>query len=87
MLALFRDLADVAGAEVESPDLQSGALSFEVAAHVDFGTAPKQELLELRSEQARLGRLVELLDAALLAMTREHEIRERASTNGRVSTD
>ncbi len=87
VLALFRDLAEVAGAEVETPDPQAGFLSFEIAAHVDFGTSPKQELLELRSEQARLGRLIELLDAALLAMTREREIRERASSNGRVSTD
>ena len=35
----------------------SGSLSFEIAARVDFGTEPKQELLELRSEPARLGQL------------------------------
>jgi Lon protease-like protein len=87
VLALFRELAEVAGAEVDEPDPLSVSLSFEVAAHVDFGTSPKQELLELSSERARLGRLTELLDAALVAMTREREIRERATTNGKVSTD
>jgi ATP-dependent Lon protease len=85
VLGLFRDLAEVAGAEVEPPEPGTRSLSFEVAAHVDFGTSPKQELLELRSERARLDRLAELLDAALVAMTREREIRERASANGRVT--
>jgi Lon protease-like protein len=87
VLGLFSNLADVAGAEVDPPDPESTSLSFEVAAHVDFGTSPKQELLELRSERARLDRLAELLDAALVAMTREREIRERASGNGRVTPE
>jgi Lon protease-like protein len=84
-LVLFRQLADVADAEIEEPDGASGSLAFEIAAHVDFGTQPKQELLELRSERVRLQRLTELLEQALAAMTREREIRERAATNGRVS--
>jgi Lon protease-like protein len=84
-LALFRQLAAVADAEIEEPDGASGSLAFEIAAHVDFGTQPKQELLELRSERDRLRRLIELLEQALSAMTREREIRERAATNGRVS--
>jgi Lon protease-like protein len=84
-LALFRQLAAVADAEIEEPDGASGSLAFEIAAHVDFGTQPKQELLELRSERDRLRRLIELLEQALAAMTREREIRERAATNGRVS--
>jgi Lon protease-like protein len=87
VLELFRRLAEVADADVDDPDPASGTLSFEVASHVDFGTSPKQELLELRSESERLRRLAEFLDAALTAMTREREIKERASTNGRVTTD
>jgi Lon protease-like protein len=87
VLALFRRLAEVAEADVDEPDPGSGTLSFEVASHVDFGTSPKQELLELRSEAERLRRLAEFLDAALSAMTREREIKDRASTNGRVTTD
>ena len=84
-LAVFRKLAAVADAEIDEPDGSSGSLAFEIAAHVDFGTEPKQELLELRSERHRLQRLTELLEHALAAMTREREIRERAATNGRVS--
>lgn len=84
-LALFRQLAAVADAEIEEPDGASGSLAFEIAAHVDFGTHPKQELLELRSERDRLQRLTELLEQALAAMRREREIRERAATNGQVS--
>jgi Lon protease-like protein len=86
-LDLFRKLAEVAGADVDEPDPSGTLLSFAIAAHVDFGTTPKQELLELGSERDRLHRLAELLDAALDAMTREREIRERAATNGRVSLD
>jgi ATP-dependent Lon protease len=84
-LGLFRKLAAVAEAEIDEPDGSSGSLAFEIAAHVDFGTEPKQELLELRSERARLRRLAELLEHAVAAMTREKEIRQRAATNGRVS--
>jgi Lon protease-like protein len=84
-LAVFRKLAALADAEIDEPDGSSGSLAFEIAAHVDFGTEPKQELLELRSERDRLRRLTELLEHALTAMTREREIRERAATNGRVS--
>ena len=84
-LVLFRKLAVVADAEVDEPDGSSGSLAFEIAAHIDFGPQPKQELLELRSERDRLRRLAELLDHALAAMSREREIRERAATNGRVT--
>ena len=61
----FRRLAAVAEAdEVEVPTAVGGTpLSFQLAARVDFGTVLKQELLELRSERARLDRLVDLLDA------------------------
>jgi Lon protease-like protein len=84
-LELFQQLADVAGADIDPPDGSSGSLAFEIAAHVDFGPQPKQELLELVSERERLRRLNELLGQALIAMTREREIRERAQTNGRVT--
>jgi ATP-dependent Lon protease len=84
-LKLFQQLAEVAGADIDLPDGASGSLAFEIAAHVDFGPQPKQELLELVSERERLRRLVELLGQALIAMTREREVRERAQTNGRVT--
>jgi ATP-dependent Lon protease len=84
-LALFRRLVEAAGGEVDEPDEASGPLSFQIAARIDFGTEPKQELLELRSEPARLRQLCPLLEAAIEAVQREREIRERAATNGKVS--
>ena len=84
-LELFRRLAAVADAEAADPDGVSGFLSFEIASHIDFGHRPEQELLEIRSESERLERLTELLERALDVMTRERQIRARASTNGRVS--
>ena len=84
-LALFRRLVEAAGGEIDEPDETSGPLSFQIAARIDFGTEPKQELLELRSEPARLRQLCPLLEAAIEAVHREREIRERAATNGKVS--
>jgi ATP-dependent Lon protease len=84
-LSLFRRLVDAAGGDVDEPDDDAAPLSFQIAARVDFGTEPKQELLELRSEPARLRQLCPLLEAAIEAVQREREIRERAGTNGKVS--
>ena len=88
-LEAFRQLAVVAEAdEVEVPSAAGDTpLSFQVAARVDFGTVLKQELLELRSERARLDRLVDLLAQAAVALAREREVRERASGNGKVTRD
>jgi Lon protease-like protein len=82
---LFDELAEVASADVEPPGEDVEALSFELAGRVEFGAAVKQELLELRSERERLRRLVELLERALGALRLEHEVRDRAAGNGRVS--
>lgn len=84
-LEIFRRLAEAAEADVPEPDGASGSLAFEIAAHVDFGHEPKQELLELRSERLRLERLLELLAHALELVLREREIKLRASSNGRVT--
>jgi ATP-dependent Lon protease len=82
----FRQLATVAEAdEVDAPSPGSPVLSFEIAARVDFGHVLKQELLELRSERARLQRLGDLLDHAIEALAREREVRDRASGNGKVT--
>jgi Lon protease-like protein len=85
---VFRQLVAVAEAdEIEEPNLSSPQLSFEIASRVDFGHDLKQELLELRSERARLKRLSELLQQAVEALVRERDVRQRASGNGKVSTD
>jgi Lon protease-like protein len=86
VLTVFRRLVAVAEAEeIEEPKAASPALSYELAARVDFGHELKQELLELRSERRRLKRLGELLEHAVTGLTREAEVRERASGNGKVT--
>jgi ATP-dependent Lon protease len=85
-LGRFRRLVEIADAEeVDEPAPDSPLLSFELAARVDFGRLMKQELLEARSERERLRQLVRLLDRAAAAITREREVRTRASGNGRVT--
>jgi len=87
-LEAFRRLAEVAEAEdVGLPADAPGPLSFQLGSRVDFGAVLKQELLELRSERARLDRLVDLLGQAAAALTREREVRERASGNGKVTRE
>ena len=84
-LHLFRRLAEQAGAEApEAPEV-TPRLSYELAARVDFGTAIKQELLEERSERARLRQVVELLERAVQGIALEREIGDRASRNGKVT--
>src|SRR3954451_1628914 len=85
-MELFRRLVQVAEAEeIEEPAGGATALSYQLAAKVDFGHELKQELLELRSERQRLVRLAELLEKAVAGLTREREVRERASGNGKVT--
>ncbi|HZQ65687.1 MAG TPA: LON peptidase substrate-binding domain-containing protein [Gaiellaceae bacterium] len=85
---IFRRLVAVAEAEdIEEPDEGSPQLSFQIASRVDFGHDLKQELLELRSEAARLRRLSELLEQAVEALVRERDVRQRASGNGKVSAE
>jgi Lon protease-like protein len=78
----FRALAALAGAETEDPDESSSQLSFELAAQVELPPDAKQQLLELRTEQERLGLVVELLDDARTALIATRELGERAKQNG-----
>jgi Lon protease-like protein len=59
-------------------------VSFQIAAQVDFGTEIRQQLLEMRSERARVERLVPLLESAAAAVRHRRLVRERAKGNGRV---
>jgi len=84
-LHLFRRLAEQAGGEApEAPEV-TPRLSYELAARVDFGPVIKQELLEERSERARLRQVVELLERAVQGIALEREIGDRASRNGKVT--
>ena len=79
----FRKLGRVVETDVDEPEEDSGVLSFELAARVDFGPERKQELLELRSEPERLRVVSELLERAAEAITLERALAESASQNGR----
>jgi len=83
VLELYREVAELVEADVDEPDPDSGVLSFEVAARVDFGVERKQELLELTSEPERLTRVTDLLRQASDGIKLERELAERASMNGR----
>ncbi len=84
-LALFRRLVELTGSDVDMPTTDSPLLAFELAARVDFGNDLKQQLLELRSAQERIARLIMLLERATEAIAAEQAVEKHASTNGRVS--
>jgi Lon protease-like protein len=84
-LELFDSLAEVAESDVERPDPDSPQLDFALAARVDFGVEPKQELLASTSPRHRLHRVAELLELALEATQIERTLRERAAGNGKVA--
>ena len=83
-LAAYRRVAAAAGEEAEEVDAVAGSVAYQIAAHIEFGAHEKQTLLELTSERERVVRLAGLLERAAEAVRRGREIRERASTNGRV---
>jgi Lon protease-like protein len=83
--AIFAELAQLADTDVDLPDPDSETYDWELAARVDFGVEPKQEILAATSPRARMSRLVELLDTSLEAMRLEATLRQRASRNGKVS--
>ena len=84
-LEVFRALAALAESDVDIPDPASPTFEWEVAARVDFGVEPKQELLAMTSPRLRMARLVEVLETSLEALRVEQELRERASHNGKVA--
>jgi Lon protease-like protein len=86
-LELFSALREISGASVDDPDPDTGPISFQLAARVDFGAEVKQQLLELRSEPQRLQAVTELLDGAVETLALERDLSGRASGNGKVSLD
>jgi Lon protease-like protein len=58
--------------------------AYSMAATIDFGADAKQELLELRSENARLRLLTLLLRAAIKQMELVERAQLRAHSNGKV---
>jgi len=82
---LFVRLQQTVGSPAAAPDQASRLLDFEIVARVDFGTAEKQELIEMVSPRRRYARLAELLEHALEALTLERELLRRAAGNGKVT--
>ena len=58
--------------------------AYSMAATVDFGADAKQELLELRSENARLRLLTLLFRAAIKQLELIERAQARAHSNGKV---
>jgi Lon protease-like protein len=85
-LAVLRRVADLAEAELDQEVLSpSGDTpSFELAARVMLEPKLKQQLLEERSEPARLQRLAGLLEAAAKALQDRRAAAKLAAGNGRL---
>ena len=85
-LTVLRRVADLAETELDDEVLSpSGDTpSFELAARVTLEPKLKQQLLEQRSEPARLQRLAELLEAAAKALQDRRAAAKLAAGNGRL---
>jgi Lon protease-like protein len=77
---LFQQATDQTLDEEELASLDA----YGMAATVEFGTDAKQELLELRSENARLRLLALLLQAAMKRLELAERAEARARSNGKV---
>ena len=84
-LEIFADLAVAAESDVDLPEADDPSLDWALAARVDFGVEPKQEVLASTSPRFRMERLVELLQTSLEAVKLEATLRERAGRNGKVA--
>ena len=82
---IFKRLQETIGAPGEPPDPASPQFDFQVVARVEFSNESKQELLELTSPRERVARLGGLLERALEALVIDHELRQRAHGNGKVT--
>ncbi len=81
---LYRDLVmQATDREIDSAEL-SELGAYGMAATVEFGVEAKQELLELRSENARLRLLALLIQAAIERLELIERAQVRALSNGKV---
>jgi len=82
--ALYADLVEQATDKQLSEDELAELDAYTMAATVEFGTDVKQELLELRSENARLRLLTLLFRAAIKRLELVERAQARARSNGKV---
>jgi Lon protease-like protein len=81
---LYRELVlDATDREIETSELEQMS-AYSMAATVEFDVDAKQELLELRSENARLRLLAKLIGAAIERMELLERAQVRALSNGKV---
>ncbi len=81
---LYAELVEQATDKTLSAEELAELDSYRMAATVEFGTDAKQELLELRSESARLQLLTMLFRAAIKRMELVERAQTRARSNGKV---
>jgi Lon protease-like protein len=82
--ALYRELVlDATDREIDASELEQMS-AYSMAATVEFDVDAKQELLELRSENARLRLLARLIGAAIERMELIERAQVRALSNGKV---
>ncbi len=81
---LYRELVrQVTDREIADADLEE-LDAYAMASTVEFGVEAKQELLELRSENARMSLLALLLEAAIEHLEEAERAKARALSNGKV---
>ena len=81
---LYRDLVmQATDREIEDVELAQ-MTAYQMAATVEFAVEAKQELLELRSENARMRLLALLLEAAIERLEEVERAQVRALSNGKV---
>jgi Lon protease-like protein len=81
---LYRELVEQATDRVLAEEELSMMDAYEMAATVEFGNDAKHELLELRSESARLRLLALLLRSAIKRLELIDRAQARARSNGKV---
>jgi Lon protease-like protein len=81
---LYAELVEQATDQVLEADELEAMDAYRMAATVEFGTDAKQELLELRSENARLRLLALLFRAAIKRLELVERAQARARSNGKV---
>jgi Lon protease-like protein len=81
---LYRELVlQATDREIAADELEQMS-AYRMAATVEFEIAAKQELLELRSESARMRQLAVMLEAALARLDLLERAQARARSNGKV---
>ena len=81
---LYAELVEQATDKALTPEELQEFDAYRMAATVEFGADAKQELLELRSETARLRLLAMLFRAAIKRMELVERAQTRARSNGKV---